>query len=231
MTVKTPFTHADFVELLAHYDLGTLTHATAIEQGTVQTNYVIQTTQGKFVFRHYENRSRAAVLFERDLLTHLTAHNYPCPALIPNRQGTVVGIVRGKPYMCFEFVAGQHIEHPSVQHYRQIVQQAAALQTLTQDFRSPYTTQRWNYDVALCRTLAQAAATKINTPAAREKYVWLTHELTTLDLPPSVPKGICHCDLHFSNVLFQGAEFAALLDFDDANYTFLTFDLVGLIEY
>jgi Ser/Thr protein kinase RdoA (MazF antagonist) len=31
-------------------------------------------------------------------------------------------------------------------------------------------------------------------------------------------------------VLFRGDEFAALIDFDDANWTFLPFDLVGLIE-
>jgi Ser/Thr protein kinase RdoA (MazF antagonist) len=102
---------------------------------------------------------------------------------------------------------------------------------VTQDFRSRYTPHRWNYDSDLCRTLARAEATRINTKSARDKLAWLVRELTTLDLPSSLPKGICHCDFHFSNVLFQGDELAALLDFDDANYTFLQFDLVGLIEY
>jgi Ser/Thr protein kinase RdoA (MazF antagonist) len=83
----------------------------------------------------------------------------------------------------------------------------------------------------VCRTLAQAEAEKINTKSAREKFAWLAHQLTTLDLPLSLPRGICHGDFHFSNILFQGDEFVALLDFDDANYTFLQFDLVGLIEY
>jgi homoserine kinase type II len=59
---------------------------------------------------------------------------------------------------------------------------------------------------------------------------WVEQQLSTLELPQSLPKGICHCDFHFSNVLFQGDQFAALLDFDDANYTYLLFDLVGLIE-
>ena len=57
------------------------------------------------------------------------------------------------------------------------------------------------------------------------------HELANLDLPPALPKGICHCDFNFSNILFQDDTFVALLDFDDANYTFNQFDLVGLIEY
>lgn len=49
-------------------------------------------------------------------------------------------------------------------------------------------------------------------------------------LPPALPKGICHCDFHFSNVLFKDGQFAALIDFDNAHYTYLTYDLITLIE-
>jgi homoserine kinase type II len=72
MAVKTPFTHDDFVSILSQYDLGAYTRSEAVRQGTVQTNFFIQTTQGKFVFRHYENRSEESVLFESDLLAYLT---------------------------------------------------------------------------------------------------------------------------------------------------------------
>ncbi|MGQ4669172.1 phosphotransferase, partial [Metabacillus halosaccharovorans] len=48
--------------------------------------------------------------------------------------------------------------------------------------------------------------------------------------PNTLPLGICHSDFHSSNILFKNNEFVALLDFDDANYTYLLFDLVGLIE-
>lgn len=231
MAVKTPFIHDDFVNILSQYDLGAYTQAEAIQRGTVQTNFFIQTTQGKFVFRYYENRSKESVLFESHLLAYLTEHHYPCPAQFKNTQGTYVGMYRNKPYVIFEFLKGQHIEHPSAHHWQQLVQKAAELQKLTQDYRSRYTPHRWNYDPDLCRTLARTEAMRINTKSAHEKFAWLAHELTTLDLPPSLPKGICHCDFHFSNVLFQEDEFVALLDFDDANYTFLQFDLVGLIEY
>ncbi|MCD6284626.1 MAG: homoserine kinase [Anaerolineae bacterium] len=231
MAVKAALTDDEFVRFLSLYDLGAYAQSEAIQQGTVQTNYFIQTTQGKFVFRYYENRSREGVLFESDLLAYLTEHHYPSPTQVKNTQGAYVSMYLHKPYVIFEFAEGQPIEHPSAYHWQQLVQKAAELQRLTQDFRSRYTSHRWNYDADLCRTLAHAEATRINTKSARDKFAWLEHELTTLDLPPSLPKGICHCDFHFSNVLFQGDELAALLDFDDANYTFLQFDLVGLIEY
>ncbi len=230
MTVKTPFSHHDFASILSQYDLGTYTQSEAVRHGTVQTNFFIRTTQGKFVFRYYENRAQESVLFESQLLVYLTERHYPCPAPFKNAQGTYVGMYHNKPYVIFEFMAGRHIEHPSAHHKEQLIQKVAELQKLTKNFRSRYTPYRWNYGPDLCRALACAEATKINTRNAHEKFAWLAHELTTLNLPPSLPKGICHCDFHFSNVLFQEAQFVALLDFDDANYTFLPFDLVGLIE-
>ena len=230
MAVKTVFSDADFIDILAQYNLGAYSHSSAIHQGTVQTNYFLHTTAGKFVFRYYETRSRESVLFESDVLAYLSAHHYPCPSQIPSAQGAYVGVYRNKPFILFEFVDGQVVEHPSFYQWQQLVEKAAELHKLTQSFHSPYTEHRWNYDVDLCRGLALAAAERINTSSAHAKYTWLVHELTTLDLPPTVPKGICHCDFHFSNVLFVGDSLVAVLDFDDANVTFLSFDLVGLIE-
>ena len=230
MVVKTPFSQHDFVIILSQYELGTYIQSEPVTQGTVQTNFFLQTTQGKFVFRYYENRSLESVLFESHLLAYLKKHDYPCPNPFKNTEGSFVGLYHKKPYVLFEFIEGQHIDRPDDHHKQQLIQKAAELQNLTRKYRPHYKDYRWNYSVELCRTLAHTEATKINTKNAREKFAWLDDQLSMLQLPLSLPKGICHCDFHFSNVLFQQNEFVALLDFDDANYTFLLFDLVGLIE-
>jgi len=231
VAVKSQFNRDDFRSILAQYDVGAYTHSEAIQQGTVQTNYFVDTAQGKFVLRYYEVRSKESVLFESDLLAYLTKHQYPCPRQVKNVHGAYVGNYHGRPYLLFEFLEGQHVEHPSAYQNQQLIQKAAELQKLTKGYDSPYVTYRWNYTPDLCRELAQAKADKINTQEGREKLTWLERELGRLDLPESIPRGICHCDFHFSNVLFQGEEFVALLDFDDANYTYLQFDLVVLVEY
>ena len=231
MVVKTKFTHDDFVEILSMYDLGVLIHCEAITHGTVQTNYTLQTTQGKFVFRYYENRAIESILFESQLLTYLAEREYPCPKQILNSQGAYVGAFYHKPYVMFKFIEGEHIEHPNTHHKQQLIQKAAELQILTNDFHSAYTQYRMNYDPDLCGSLARSESKRINTKNAERKYSWLDQELENLDLPPSLPKGICHCDFHFSNVLYQNGDFVALLDFDDANFTYLQFDLVGMLDY
>jgi Ser/Thr protein kinase RdoA (MazF antagonist) len=170
------------------------------------------------------------VLFEAYLLDYLKKHHYPCPALFENIEGSLVGIYNRKPYVLSEFMEGQHIDHPNARHKEQLIQKVAELHILTREYRPHYKDYRWNYSAELCRTLAHAEATKIGTKSAQEKFAWLDDQLSGLQLPASLPKGICHCDFHFSNVLFKENQFVALLDFDDANYTFLLFDLAGLIE-
>ncbi len=230
MAVKTLISNPDFELVLAHYALGTFLRAEPIPQGTVQTNYFLHTDRGKFVFRVYENRTFESALFESHLLAYLKKHAYPCPGPIKDRRGKTVGLFRQKPFMICEFIGGQPIQQPDENHKQQLIQKAAELNCLTRTYRPRYKKYRWNYDVDLCRRLAQAEAEKIHSQDAIDKFTWLDSQLSNLQLPRSMPKGKCHGDFHISNVLFQEDQFAALLDFDDANFTYLVFDLVGLIE-
>jgi len=230
MAVKTTFSKTDFIKILSDYDLGEYKDSKPITAGAVQTNLLLQTTKGKYVFKYYQNRSEKSVLFESELIRHLTDRNYPCPPQLENRDGKPVGAFKGKPFIIFGFVEGRQLKNPSESQRKQLVRKAAELQNITKGYRPKNAEFRSNYDVETCRELARKKAEKINTANAREKLAWYENELLQLELPESLPKGICHCDFHFSNVLFKGGEFRALIDFDDAKYTFLVYDLAALID-
>lgn len=230
MAVKTVFSRQQFLEILSLYTLGAYRDSRPVAQGTVQTNYFLQSTRGSFVFRYYENRSRGSVLFETNLMHYLKHKSYPCPAPLRNRQGSFVGMYCEKPYAIFEFIEGEQVESPNADQKRQIIRKAAELQSITRTYHPRYKTRRWNYSPQLCLALGQEAAKKINTLEANEKLEWLEKELSILHLQTALPKGICHCDFHPSNILFKNGELKALLDFDDANYTYLTYDLATLID-
>lgn len=230
MAVKTNISPQEFSAILSNYALGEYKKSEPVQSGSVQTNYFLWTTEGKFVVRRYENRSKESVLFEAHVIDYLKVRHYPCPALYRNRYGEAVGIFRDKPYVLFEFVEGAPIENPTKDQVRQLVQKVAELHNLTENYRPPFLKYRWNYSPELCRKLAQDAAARENTENARGKLAWFEAELQNLLLPESLPRGICHCDFHFSNVLFKDGVFKALIDFDDANYTYLIFDLAALLE-
>jgi len=231
MAIKTEFSEDHIVEILSNYDLGEHKNIKPFTGGTVQTNLLLETTNGMFVFRYYENRSNDSVLFECNLMKYLKERNYPCPAPFRNKKRKFVTIYNKKPCVFFEFIEGKHIERPDENQKKQIVNKVAELQNLTRNYRPLYKKYRWNYSIELCRDLARKEAGKRAAVNSMEKLKWFENELVKLNLPKSLPKGICHCDLHFSNMLFKNNEFKALLDFDDANYTFLMFDLVNLIDF
>lgn len=230
MAVKTDFLQNDFEQILMNYNLGLYKASKPISEGTVQTNFLLQTTKGKFVFRYYENRSKESALFETDLIRYLKEKNYPCPAPMKNKHEELVDVFNGKPYVIFEFMEGSPIENPSESQKNQLIKMVAELQNVTKNHKPSYTDFRWNYSVELCRELARKEAEKLNTENSKAKLEWYEYELSKIELPESLPRGICHCDFHFSNVLFKNGKFNALIDFDDANYTYLTYDLAALID-
>jgi Ser/Thr protein kinase RdoA (MazF antagonist) len=199
--------------------------------GSVQSNLLLHTVQGKWVLRYYKrDRSFNAVLFEVNLIAYLGRKGYPCPAVVRDSHGKLAGLYRDKAYALFEFLEGKYVESPTAAQKRQVIRYVAELHNLTRRYRPAYMKYRWNYGVELCGALAEKATRTIATTNAEEKLLWHRQELAKLTLPISLAKGVCHADFHFSNVLFKEDSFHALLDFDDANYTFLTFDLASLIE-
>lgn len=230
MVVKTNIKKEEFINLLSEYDIGKLVYIKPIKKGTVQSNFLIKTTKGKFIFRYYENRKKNSVLFEANLIDYLNRKNYPCPAIYKNKKRKFIGIYKNKPYAIFEFVEGKHIEKPGKKQETELIKEVAKLHILTKNYKSPYTKYRWNYSKEFCKRIAIIKSKEINTKNSKEKLKWLLSELSRLKLPKSLPKGVCHCDFHFSNVLFSNGKFKALIDFDDANYTYLTYDLISLIE-
>jgi homoserine kinase len=230
MAVKTDISENELIRFLSDYDLGEYQGSKPFGRGTVQTTLLLQTTRGKFVLKYYENRTPKSVRFESRLTKYLSDQNFPCPAPLRNRHGQFVGQYNGKPYIFFEYMEGQHVQEPGAEQKRQLIERVAELHILTANYEAEYKQYRCNYSIKLCQQLARNEAERIGTTESRKKLEWLERELQQIRLPESLPKGICHCDFDFSNVLFKDEKFSALLDFDDANYTYQLFDLVALID-
>lgn len=230
MTVKTEFHQEEFQQILANYNLGDFISSQPILEGTVQTNYKVFTTKGCFVFRYYENRTEQSVLFEVDLLCYLRKNYYPCPEPYCDKSGNIVDTYNFKPFVIFNYIEGYHIHEPNERQKKELIQKAAELHKITNQYSPIYKESRWNYNIEFCQNQFKQALQRLNTLNSQKKYEWAMNVLNKLDLPLSLSMGICHSDFHTSNLLYNNEKIVALLDFDDANYTYLLYDLVGLIE-
>lgn len=230
MTAKTNFTPDQLQQILSGYPVGEFVSFKAFETGADQTNLRIITTNRDVVLRYFEKRTHDYALFEIDLLHYLAEHNYPTAAPIANKQGSYIGEYDGKPFALFEFMHGEHSGNP--RDYLQIAPVLARLNEITRPYQPKTTPDRPAYTVEYCQEQAKLSAARMRDgEIARERLDWLLDELKTISLPDNLPKGVCHCDANPGNFLYVDGRLSAVLDFDQANYTWLVYELANLIYW
>lgn len=226
----TAFTDKELANILTSYDLGEYQEHKAFEKGADQTNILLITSKGKYAFRYYEKRTKDYVLFEIDLLHHLANHSYPCPAPISDAKGDYFGEYKGKPFAIFEFVTGEH--NDSDDNFKEVAKVIAQLHTITLDYKPEHSEVREGYDTATVWHNATTNAAKMQSQdEANNRLDWLRAELDKLNLPDDMPKGTVHGDTNPTNFLYSNGQVSAVLDFDQASYTHLLYDLANLIYW
>ena len=104
MAVYTHVSAEALSRFLARYDVGELVSAKGIAEGVENSNYLVDTTAGRYILTLYERRVAAADLpFFMALLDHLAAaHDFPVPpsmvggfSVLPSRSNS--GALASRP--------------------------------------------------------------------------------------------------------------------------------------
>lgn len=230
MAARTTFTPEELNALVGRFGRGKLRSCAPISAGSVETNYMVELDSGRYVLRYYEGRTLEQVEFERALLDYLSAQGFPCAPGITPPDGRVPEY-RGKPALLFKYMPGEHISAPSPARTRALIELIARLSALTRGLKLPNSDARLTYRPAQLLELAARRAAELGSRRAYAKLDWYRAELESLELPQGLELGVCHCDFHYTNILYIGDSISALLDFDDANETYLYFDIVSAIDF
>src|SRR5690349_5112115 len=85
-------------EFLLRYDVGELVSAKGIAEGVENSNYLVDTTNGRFILTLYEKRVDAGDLpYFMALLDHLADRGNPVPPAIKDRHGEALQRLEGRP--------------------------------------------------------------------------------------------------------------------------------------
>ena len=229
MAVKTKFSEEDFKKILLKYDIGKYKLSKPFKKGTVQTNVCLETSNGKYVFRYYEIRTKAYAEFEVIILGYLKDRNYPCQRPIGNMDRDLVGVYKNKPYVILEYLEGNHRKSLGGLQIASII---GKLHKITIGYKPMYYESRDTYDPECCWRYVLDSSKKIKSKSeAKKRLDWLKDELDKLEYPKDLPKGVCHCDVGYSNILYVGNKISAVLDFDDAAYINLVYDVSQLLYF
>ena len=98
MAVYTQVSAEALGALLSDYDVGSLVSAKGIAEGVENSNYLVDTTGGRFILTLYEKRVDAGDLpFFMALLDRLADQGLPVPRAIRDRNGAQIQQVAGRP--------------------------------------------------------------------------------------------------------------------------------------
>jgi homoserine kinase type II len=223
MASFTPLSPADGARIAARHDLGACLGVVSVPAGTVNSNYFLDTARGRVFVRLYEQQEVDGVAYEWTLLDHLRARGVPVP---PRVAGPGPGELRvgGKPVAVFQLVTGNDLCQKLVTPDRlsRVGVALARASRAGEDF--PVRREgRFTFGdiVRLLDTASAAERPELMAPIARLRA--LHAELT--DSAPELPRGVVHGDLFRDNVLWQGDELVALLDWESASDGIVVYDL------
>jgi homoserine kinase type II len=214
-----PYTELDekqIDEITAVFDIGRVTQFKALEGGSQNSNYRIDTDAKAYVLTLCEGRSKETVRELADLLTHLEAHGFKSSRVLATSRGDYLSLYRGKPILLKEFLHGDIIENLREETLFEIGATMAALHAVPVP---EYMQNQFLYGMETM-TVADSFA---DHPFA--EWVAGTKKYIGGNICEGLRKGLIHADIFFNNVVITENAGPVIMDFEDAGHYYLNFDL------
>lgn len=224
MAVYTHLGAEDLARLIGEYDVGDLVSAKGIAEGVSNSNWLVETTRGRFILTMYERRIDTAQLpFFLGLLDHLAAKGCAVPATIHDREGAAFRRIGGKEVALIEFLPGVSPSKPSPAQARSAGAALARVHLAAQDFGGERANDLAPPDtLAILERCGEAALETIDP--ALPAILPLARDLVA-QWPKGLPGSIIHSDLFPDNVLMLGDEVTGMIDFYFACNDAMAYDL------
>ncbi|HFB2048115.1 MAG: homoserine kinase [Hyphomicrobiaceae bacterium] len=229
MAVYTELLHDDLAIFIDSYDVGKLLSFQGITEGVENSNFLIVTTNGRYILTLYEKRVNPQDLpFFLGLMAYLSSAGLGCPVPIQDRNGHKLRELASRPAVLVSFLSGVCTRTPSSNHCQEA---GAALARLHKTGRN-FTMRRHNaLGPHSWRPLFEQFKDRADEICDGLGGI-VSAELDRLLLtwPKNLPDGIIHADLFPDNMFFLENTFAGVIDFYFSCNDFLAYDLAICIN-
>lgn len=224
MAVYTHLGAEELARLVAQYDVGELISCKGIAEGVSNSNWLVETTQGRFILTMYERRIETSDLpFFLGLLDHLSASGCPVPRTIHDRAGQAWRLIGDKAIALIEFLPGVSPGDPTRA-------QARAVGTALAQMHGAAGT----FPMRRANGLAPRETLAILESCGKDALAGIDPRLPAIlaigtDIvrawPAGLPRSVIHSDLFPDNVLMLGDRVTGMIDFYFACDGAMAYDL------
>lgn len=212
MAVYTHIGAEDMASICVRFGAGTLISAKGIAEGVENSNYLVETTAGRFILTVYEKRVQTEDLpFFLALIDHLADHGCPVPRARHTADGSPTLQWNGKFLALIDFASGVSVSRPTPAQARAVGEALGQVHRATADFAldrpNSLGPEGWFALAELCGpdldAIQPGLRARIDEECAYQAAHW----------PGDLPRTVIHADLFPDNVLMVGDRVSALIDF------------------
>ncbi|HET7794650.1 MAG TPA: homoserine kinase [Rhizobacter sp.] len=224
MAVFTEVSFDEAAALAGRLGIGDLSTLKGIASGIENTNYFLDTTQGRYVLTLFERLTAEQLPFYLHLMKHLAQHGIPVPDPQADAGGEILHQLCGKPAAVVNRLSGGHQLAPDTSHCESVGAMLARMHLAGADYPRHQPNLRglawWGETVPVVAPYLMAEQrTLIESELAFQQQLGASAAYAAL------PRGPIHADLFRDNVMFEGHQLTGFFDFYFAGVDTFLFDI------
>lgn len=226
MSVFTKVSHAQLRKFLKQYPVGELIGFQGIGEGVENTNYFVDTSDGRWVLTLFERLNYADLPFFLGLMDHLASRGFPGAMPVRTHEGKNLVTLNGKPAALVRRLMGQSVLFANLEQCRQVGRALGELHVVGKSYAGHCDNSRgalWREQTGrlLIRKIPDASAKRL---IEDELAMQMSIDLAAL------PQGVIHADLFRDNALFVEDRLTGVIDFYYACNDALLYDLAVTVN-
>lgn len=213
-------------QILQQYNIGKLVSSQELAPGFANRNFKLTTDQVGVVLRWVMEQNIEDLELELELLNHLRKFKFPAAYPIPTKNGTYIFEVPPGYVVLIDYIHGHH-PIPGIDLNRAIGGAVGKLNQLTPP-------ERFNIKNSITLESCSEFAGQLDHAPRKlpEFYSYFREQTAYLGdkIGLGLPTGLIHADVFPDNTIFNEGKLAAIIDFEDACFDELLFDLAMAIN-
>lgn len=224
MAVYTKVTEQEVSRILQNYAIGQLVKLTGIAQGVENSNFLLETTTGKYILTLYEKRVKIEELpWYLGLMQYFAEHNIDCPLPVKTVNNDFLITLNQRPAAIVTFIEGKEVQKIEAVHCFALGAAMAQLHQIGKGYtaykKNNVGFDSWNELLQSSKNHEHDVLIKEITPILRNVLQQWPSDSEDL------PKGQIHADLFPDNVFFQHDQVSGFIDFYFACTDYWVYDL------
>lgn len=230
MAIYTRLNKRECSQIADEFGLGDLVAYTGIRNGSVNTNYLLETKKGRFVLKIDEVKSELESKQEIDLVLFLKRNSFPCLQPLRSKKGKYYHDIQSKQVSVSRYLDGKElpVEELTLSHLETLGHTLANLHLIGRGYKKGID-NRFSFPKV---SLMYRDCRKDLPTHLRNIVRVMDDEVSYLEnyLDNNLPKGLIHGDFFADNVKFKGSRLIGVLDFEAACRAKLISDLATAVN-